>query len=220
MKEMESMWQKTKTDLETVNWRGHPIHLKSVPAMKNVKTGEVYYYPSDVAKAEINLLAKKTGLKSRDVPLLLMLVAKPGVFQKGIIQYKYQINKMLFYQWKEMEKLGLGETFPHDKFESAPRGPVPKNLGDDLKRLEEKGIVTLSYKKWGKGKKEASLETQLTEKGINIAHSLVGEIPDNLKDVTATVKKQLFCLDPATICKKVHEEYPEYRKTYTELDRD
>jgi len=217
---LETQWEQTRTDLDTVNWRGRIIHLKNVPAIKNKKTGRVCVYPAEVAKAEIGMLAEQYSLEPRDIPLLLMLYAKPGPFQEGYVQYKYQINKMLFYQWKEMQKQGLDETFPHDEFEAAPRGPVPKNLSNDLKRLEEKGIVSLSYKKWGKGPKEASLITVLTPSGIKIAVKLASEAPEPLREVTSQIKKQLFPLDPSMICKKVHKEFPEYRKTYVELDRD
>ena len=217
---LESVWEETKTDLDAVNWKGDTIHLKRIPAIKNKKTGRVYVYPSEVAKAEIKMLAEQFALEPGDIPLLLMLFAKPGPFKEGYVQYKYKINKMLFYQWKGMQKQGLGEAFPHDEFEAAPNGPVPKNLGDDLKRLEEKGIVSLSYKKWGKGPKEASLATRLTPSGVEIATKLASQVPEPLKEVTVEVKKQLFPLDPLTIREKVHKEFPEYQKTYVQLDRD
>lgn len=217
---METQWEQTKTDLDTVNWRGRPIHLKNVPAIRNKETGRVCVYPAEVAKAETRVLAERYGLEPRDVPLLLMLHAKPGPFQEGYIQYKYQINKMLFYQWKGMQKQGLEETFPHDEFEAAPRGPIPKNLSDDLKRLAEKGIVSLSYKKWGKGAKEASLTTTLTQLGMITAVKLAGEAPQPLTEVTNEIKQQLFPLDPQMTCEKVHKEFPEYRKTYVKLDRE
>lgn len=218
--ELESVWEETQTDLDTVDWRGNTIYLENVPAIKNKRSGRICVYPSEVAKAEIRMLAERFGLEPRDVPLLLMLFAKPGPFKEGYVQYKYQINKMLFYQWKEMQKQGLGETFPHDEFEPAPRGPVPKNLGDDLKRLAEKGVVSLTYKKWGQGPKEASLATNLTPSGIGIASKLAGQVPKPLSEVTVEIKKYLFPLDPLKIREKVHREYPEYQKTYTELDRD
>lgn len=220
MEKIENQWEKTKVDLETVDWKGRTIHLKGVPAIRNKRTGRIYVYPADVAKTEIKKLAEKYDLEPRDVSLLLMLLAKPGPFQKGRVPYKYHLNKMLFYQWKEMQKQGLGDTFYHDEFEAAPRGPVPKNLSDDLKRLQTKGIVSLSYKKWGKGAKERSLITTLTPEGAKIAAKLASEVPETLKEVTIEVKKQLFPLDPLTIREKVHQEYPEYKKTYTELDRD
>lgn len=217
---LESQWEKTKTDLKTVNWRGQIIHLKNVPAIKNKKTGRICVYPTEVAKAEIRELAKLYNLKPREVSLLLMLLAKPGPFQKGKVFYKYHLNKMLFYQWKEMQKQGLGETFPHYEFKAAPRGPVPKNLSEDLKRLQGKGLVSLSYKKWGKGPKEASLVTKLTQEGVSVSAKLAGQVPEPLQEVTVEVKKQLFMLEPIAIREKVHKEYPEYKKTYVELDRD
>ena len=217
---MESIWEKTKTDIKTVDWKGNTIHLKNVSAIKNKKTGRICVYPSEVAKAEIRMLTDQCGLEPRDVPLLLMILAKPGPFPKGQVHCKYHLNKMLFYQWKEMQKQRLGETFIHDEFEAALRGPVPKNLGDDLKRLKKKGIVSLSYKKWGKGPKESSLTITLTSSGAEIAAKLAGQVPEPLKEVTVEVKKQLFPLDPLTIREKVHKEYPGYKKTYVELDRD
>jgi len=217
---LESVWEETQIDLNTVNWKGNTIHLKNVPAIKNKKTGRICVYPSEVAKAEIRMLAEQYSLEPRDVPLLLMLFAKPGPFKEGYVQFKYQVNKMLFYQWKEMQKQGLGETFPYYEFEAARRGPVPKNLDEDLKRLKEKGIISLSYKKWGKGPKEASLITTLTSSGVEIAAKLAGQVPEPLKEVTVEVKKQLFPLDPLTIREKVHREFPDYQKTYIELDRD
>jgi len=217
---LEKQWEQIKTDMEVVNRRGQKIHLKNVPAFKNKKTGTVGVYPAEVAKAEMGVLAEQYGLEPRDIPLLLMLQARPGPFQEGYVQYKYQLNKMLFYQWKEMEKKGLGEAFPHDEFEAAPRGPVPRNLGKDLERLAEKCIVSLSYKKWGKGKGEASLTSTLTPSGINIATRLAGEAPEPLREITTRVKQELFPLDPQMICEKVHKEFPEYRKIYKKLDTD
>jgi len=217
---LESVWEETQTDLDTVDWRGNTIHLKNVPAIKNKRTGRVCIYPSEVAKAEIRMLAEQYTLKPKDIPLLLMIFAKPGPFREGRVQYKYQINKMLFYQWKEMQRQGLGETFPHYEFEAAARGPVPKNLDKDLKRLEKEGIISLSYEKWGKGPHEASLITTLTTSGIEIAGKLAKRVPEPLKEVTVEVKKELFPLDPLTIREKVHKEYPEYQRTYIDLDRD
>jgi len=31
-----------------------------------------------------------------------------GVIQKGYLHHRYRLNKMLFYQWKKLEKEGLG----------------------------------------------------------------------------------------------------------------
>lgn len=217
---METVWIETKTDIDSVDWKGNRIHLKGVKAIQNQKTGKVRVYPSEVAKAEFRMLAEKHGLEPRDIASLAVIYVKPGPFKEGQVHYKYHLNKMLFYQWKNMERQGIGETFPHDEFEAARRGPVPKNLSDDLKRLEEKGIVKLRYKQWGKTPKQASLITELTSSGFVIAEKLWNQIPDPFKEVTLETKEEIFPLDPKTVCEKVHREFPEYRKTYIELDTD
>ena len=214
------MWIETETDIDTVDWKGNPLHLKGVPAIKNKKTGKIRVYPSEVAKAEFRMLAEEYGLEPRDVALLTMIYVKPGPFKKGQVHYKYHLNKMLFYQLKNMERQDIGETFPRDEFEVAPRGPVPKNLKDDLKRLEKKDIISLSWYRWGKTHMHASLTTELTKKGMTIAEQMWNRLPNPFKKTTLETKEQIFPLDPKTVQKKVHREFPEYQKTYVELDRD
>lgn len=218
MTKMEDEWVDTTTEIDAFDWKGNPVRLKGVPAIRNVKTGKIRVYASDVAKTEIRTLAEKFSLEARDVALLIMLYAKPGPFKKGEVHYKYHLNKMLFYQWKNMGKKYLSEAFPHDEFRAAPKGPIPVNLWDDLKRLEERKIVSLRYYQWGKTKSEASLVTELSSKGLEIAGELWKLTPPDLVETTLETKKQIFPLDPETIRKKVHRDFPEYKKTYTELD--
>ena len=217
---MEELWEKTQIELDSVDWKGNSIHLKEVPALKNVRTGKVRVYPADVAKAEIKEIARRYDLEPKDVSLLILLYAKPGIFREGQIHYKYHLNKMLFYQWKNMEKADLEDTFIHEEFEAADRGPVPKNLDADLERLKEKGIITLRYKKWGRGPKDASLITELTLFGLDVAKQLWNQVPEPFREITLKTKEAIFPLDSKTIRKKVHREFPEYKATYTELDRD
>ena len=98
--------------------------------------------------------------------------------------------------------------------------PVPKNLEDDLKRLEKKGIISLSWYQWGENPMHASLTTELTKKGMTIAEQMWNRLPNPFKKITLETKEQIFPLDPKTIQKKVHREFPEYRKTYVKLDTD
>lgn len=215
---MEDEWIDTTTDIEAFDWRGNPMRLKNVPAIKNKKTGKIRVRASEVAKAEINTLAEEYKLESRDVALFIMLFAKPGPFKEGAVHYKYHLNKMLFYQWKNMEKQLLGEAFPRDEFRAAPNGPIPVNLWDDLKRLEERKTISLRHYVWGKTPKEASLTVELIPKGLDIAEKLWYQIPPDLRETTLKTKEQIFPLDPKTVRKRVHQEFPEYKKTYTELD--
>jgi hypothetical protein len=211
-------WSKTKVNMDSIDWRGHTIHLKDVPALKNEKTGKIRVYPSDVAKAEFGMLAEMCHLEPRDIALLLMICAKPGPFKEGQVHYKYHLNKMLFYQWKKMENLGIGDAYPHDEFDPKIRGPVPKCLSGDLERLEKEKIVKLTHKQWGKTPKQASLTTELTAKGMRIAEELWTLVPDVFKEATLETKEELFPLDPSTIRDKVHRDYPEYKKSYLEAD--
>jgi len=213
-------WIKARINMNTVNWKGKPIHLIDVPALKNSKTGKIRVYPSDVAQAEFRMIAKKYDFESRDIALLSLLCAKPGPFKEGQVHFKYHLNKMLFYQWKRMEEAGLGETYPHDEFRPDSRGPVPNNLNDDLQRLKNMELITLERKQWGENERDASIKTDLTEKGQKLIEGIWKEIPDPFKEITLKVKANLFPLNPKTIRERVHRDYPEYKKSYTELDTD
>ncbi|MHA1840155.1 MAG: hypothetical protein ACTSYO_09410 [Candidatus Ranarchaeia archaeon] len=188
--------------------------------MKNNKTGKIRVYPSDVAKAEIRKLASQYGIEPRDIALFLVLYAKPGVYKEGEIHYKYHLNKMLFYQWKKLEEQKLDSTFFHDDFEAKTRGPVPRNLSDDLERLKEQGLISTRYKQWGKGSKDASLKTELTRNGMRLVKELWDRVPDPLKQVTSEVKEMIFPMSPSAVQKKVHREYPEYKSGYIEPDTE
>jgi hypothetical protein len=83
---VENGWEPTTTDIEAYNFRGEPIHIKCVPALKNVKTGKVRVEASEVAKAEIRMLAKERCIEDRDIALLLM---QSQVYSK---KEKYTVN--------------------------------------------------------------------------------------------------------------------------------
>lgn len=190
---MEIEWLPTSTDIDAYDSQGNPIHLEKVPALKNTKTGKICVDASEVAKAELEMIAKGFGLEPRDLALLLMLKIQPGPFKQGEVYCKYNLNKMLFYQWKNMDKrYRLGEAFPHDSFRPAAKGPIPINLWDDLKRLEKIELVNLSYYKWGKTKAEASLTTKLTEKGHALVDELWKKLPEELKKTTQITKEEIF----------------------------
>jgi hypothetical protein len=213
-------WTPIKTDVDTYDWKGNPVHLRDVPALKNPKTGKVRIYPYEVARAELSAYAREYGLEARDIATLSMLYAKPGVFPGGIQPIRYRLNKSLFYQWKEMEANLLAEAFPHDDFVAARRGPMPKNLNTDLERLEKLGLVTLKWKKWGKGEMDKSLTIMLTDKGSDTAKSIWNKSPEPFRKATLKMKERIFPLDPKTIRHRVHREWPEYRSTYVDLDTE
>ena len=54
---MEKVWLETEITVDTVNWKGEPIKLSNVKAIKDVVTGEVLVHPSNIAKAEVKQIA-------------------------------------------------------------------------------------------------------------------------------------------------------------------
>ena len=196
------------------------IHL-NVPAIRNTKTGKIRVKLEDVARADLEQFAQEHGINPRDIPILLTLKAQIGGFvNKEEVQYQYHLNKMLFYQWKRMQEIGMGETFPHDRFEKADRGPIPANINDDLKRLQQEGLLTVETHRWGERPLDESKRIRLTAKGSHLAGELLKRTPGDLLVTTAEVKTMIGTMTPASVKERVHKEFPEYRNTYTTEDSD
>jgi len=209
-------WKQITTSLDTVDWKGNPITLHNVMAEQNISTKKIRLNPDDVAKAEFREIANNLGIQDRDVMLFILLYAKPGPFQRGYLCQKYKINKMLFYQWKRLEKFGFGEIVPKDEFVADKRGPVPKNLWDDLKRLKEMRLIKVE----GSESEKRTVTMELTDDGEKIARELWNKIPDIYLGITTEVKSRLFPLNPERLKELVHSEYPEYKKSYKNLDKE
>jgi len=215
-KQEPGKWVNTTTEVRTIDPGGHPLLLKNVPAERNTTTGAVRVNPEDVARAEIEQLAGRHGIEGRHLPLLLMLYAKPGPFKEGSVETKYKLNKMLFYQWKKLEASGLGESYPKDDFRSARAGPVPIHLKDDLRALDKAGLATVQWS----DHPGASTHVELTAAGLEAAKRLWDDVPEIYREATTSVKEELFPLTPTTIKRKVHEEFPELRRVYLEIDAE
>jgi len=209
-------WTETTINIKSVDWKGTPITIPNVPAEKNIKTKKLRVDPKDVARAEFKKISQDFGIVDRDILLFLLLYAKPGPFQRGFLCQKYKVNKMLFYQWKESEKEGLGDAIPRDEFEAENRGPVPKNLWKDLKRLKGEKLIKVE----GGRKEQKAVTIELTKKGAQIAKKLWNTVPDPYLVTTTRVKDWLFPKDPEMIKHIVHNDYPEYRKAYRFADKE
>ncbi len=207
-------WKPVDVDVGTVDWEGKRKIIRNVPAERDSKSGRLRVDPEAVARAELREIADSLGIHERDVLLFLLLQAKPGPFRRGHISQKYKLNKMLWYQWKELEGIGLGEAVAHDEFIAEPRGPVPKNLWDDLTRLKKQNLIRTT----GGRRAKVTVEVDLTEDGEEIAKELWNLVPQPYLVVTSRVKDWLFPLDPETIRARVHRDYPEMKKTYTQPD--
>lgn len=141
----------------------------------------------------------------------------PRFTKPGYVEEKYRFNKMLFKLWKELEKEGVGQAFIHDAFRAERRGPVPKNLVPDSQALEKKGLVKM---RWGGKDVAKSYRWDLTAEGWRLAKQLYEWTPEVMRDAVAKTKEDLFLLDSTQMKHKIHKEYPEYRKVYTEKDEE
>lgn len=214
MKVLKDEWERTSEDVVTINNKGEETVLNvPVEVHKKRKTQRVFI--RDLYRAEQIELAKKYDLQPINLHEILLIYVDSRFFEgKRIIKTTYRFNKMLFYLWKRLEESNFRNCYIHDKFGSARAGPVPVNLKPSIRRLEKQGIVEA---KWSY-KHGVSSEFKLTPKGEEIAKSLWENIPDEIKLIYKNVKEELSLITPTVLRKKVHREYPEYKRTYTELD--
>lgn len=218
MENPQKKWIETEIDVETVDWKGEPLKVVNVKALKNSKTGAIRVYPFEIAKAEVKQIAECYGILPRDAAALMLMFSKPGPFKEGEVLYKYHLQKLLFYLSKYLETFGYGDSLPIDHFIKAKNGPVPENLNDDLQRFEKKGLIKIKLEKWRQGTSRPSKRITLTEEGTKIASALWNDLPNPYKEIAIKVKERIYPLDPESVRHVVHKEYPEYRDTYIEND--
>jgi hypothetical protein len=201
-------------DVDAVDIRGKPITVKGVVGEQDLKTGVVYLDPGEVARREIEQLGEALGLTPRSIPILLLLRAQAGVQQAGGLFEKYRWNKALFYLWKKLEEIGLGEAMPHDEFEKLERGPVPANLDADLMALEAAGLVEVEWIQKHRG--PVTHDVQLTKVGMEVASKLWGLLAPDYLETATWVKSHIVPKGIESIKKEVHRDYPEW--AYTQVD--
>jgi DNA-binding PadR family transcriptional regulator len=212
-----SDWVEGKEDITSVNWKGEETTLRNVPVEKNTKTGLVRVDIDEVLRAEQRLIAEQQNLDQPiAVPELLFLFSDTRFFKGGEIKEKYKFNKMLFYFWKYLEKQGFGDSYIIDEFVSGRAGPIPKNLKKSMTELEKKGFVKIS---WSNNLKKPTVFS-LTPEGVKVSRAIWEQTPDLVKKIVIQVKEEIALLDPKALKEKVHREFPEYKKTYIELDAE
>ena len=144
-----------------------------------------------------------------------MIKAQPSFFKGGEVFYKYHLQKQLFYLWKTLDKEGYGESLPVDQFVAAKNGPKPENLDSDLQRLTEKKLISIKKEK---SDGTVSKRITLTAEGAKTAEDIWNILPDPYKEVAIKVKERIHPLTPDRVRHLVHNEYPEYKCSYTEND--
>lgn len=204
--------QGMEIDLKVFNDRGRELTVHKVPAIKI--DHEVWVKPEVVVKTRLDEIAFSHGIKPRESMLLLLMYAPLGNFQGGFVFRKYNLNKMLFYQWKELEKIGLGNSFEKYTFKADKRGPVPAELRDDLENLVQKKLIEKT------GGQNSTLHAKLTPVGEGLAKKVWNEFDMEYQEISKKVKDKILPLDPGHLKEIVHSEYPEYKVKYTELDSE
>jgi hypothetical protein len=213
--EAEMVTQEVRVDIPTVDPHGNRIVLVGVPVKKDVSTGHIQIDPAVVARAEAEYIASKAGVEPRDVPILLTLYAKAGFFVQGVIPELSKFHKLLFYQSKRLENLGLGTGYSRHEFTNARGGPVSVNLKDDLTKLQKQGVLDVEWSE----NVETPITVKLTEKGMALAEKIWGATPEAVREISIDVKEDLYPMSAASVREKVHSEYPANRRIYPKRAR-
>ena len=216
----EGEWTPTETNYKMQGIDGRVRTLNSMSAEINSKTKEMRFDADELIKLEQSAIASELGLDPRQIPIILLLASEGPRFTektKGTVAQRYRMNKMLFYYWKELSKNGFETSFIHDEFLSKKRGPVPAHLDELAKDLASKGLIELTI---GGKKEKRPWEYSLTMNGWATLDNLWAATPEVCKSSIKKVKEELYLLDTTQMMHKVHNEYPEYRATYTELDEE
>lgn len=208
-------WVPVITDFETVDAEGKRLVLHNVPAENCVECGRVSISADDALRVEQAQIAADLGINALEGNVLLYLHAPVDALTGGygVVREKYRLNKMLFYQWAELDKLGFGQSRVHDNFLNDKRGPVPEHLNETTESLEKKGLINVQ---WGGKEAARPYAYELTDKGRVLAKRLWTKTPEPVRGVVAKSKTELYLLDRHQIKDKVHSEYPRFRKTYAE----
>lgn len=221
--------QIVKEDIEGVDLKGQSILLRNLQIEVDSQRGVRRVKLEDLVAAEQSALAEREEIKPQQITELLFLYAKPSFDKGGYVYQKYRFNKGIFYLKERLLGANLASSLVFGPIAAGRAGPIPTYLSADLVELYNKGLVNLlaikDKKKVGEGpdllsarKSDASIRCELTEKGERVAKSLWENSPEDVKHVVLEVKEELFLISAEDLKKKVHRDYPIYKKTYIELD--
>ena len=226
---MELILTEKTTNLETLDNQNNEITLEDVPIYKMEDTGEELVTLEDTIRADERRIAKKYSISIPNIFELALLYA--DVKQRGkCISQKYRFNKMLFYVGKKLDEEYGEKVLIFDGMNIAENGPIPTNLKEDMKKLQQEEIFDIFLVKKGKkipgSKKDwdtqkwVSIECILTNKGEDLAQKIWSELDPEMREIIVEVKEKLYYMKTGKLKKKVHREYPEYRKVYTQEDKE
>ena len=218
-----------KTSIETLDNQNKEILLEDVPIYIEEETGEELVSFTDVLRADERRIAKKYNVDIYNIFELGLLYA--DVRQRGkSIRQQFRFNKMLFYVGKRLEEEYGEDILIFDEMKKREDGPIPIHLKEDMKKFQQEGIFDVYLVKKGKkipGSKEdwdtkkwISIECTLTNKGEDLAKKIWSELDPEMREIILEVKEKLYYMKTGKLRKKVHKEYPEYRKIYTQEDKE
>lgn len=219
-----------KLNIESLDNQNKKVLLENIQVYVEEGTDDEYITLGDMLCANEKRIAKNYNITEFNIFELALLYADVNQKTKSIKQ-KFRFNKMLFYIGKELENIYGTNTLIFDEMVAARSGPIPLHLKEDIERLQQDGIIDIFLEKNGKkvpgskqdwlkmkGPESGSIVCALTKKGEEIAKGIWKDLDLEIKDVIVKVKQKLFYTDTEVLREKVHEEYPEYKKTYVEND--
>lgn len=215
------------TILNLSNEYGQPIEL-DIPIEEI--DGEEWFSLADLLKANQKKIADDYLINPESIFELSLLYAEALTKDKYIRQ-KFRFNKMLFYIKQEIEKNFGVNSFIFDKMQACRAGPIPINLANNIKQFEKNELVEVflvkdakrvpeSHKTWEQDKSTGSITCKLTSKGEELAEKIWNTLDSQVKEIITEVKRNLIFLDTEQLKDKVHSEYPELKRTYTENDNE
>ncbi len=219
-----------KTKVDILDNFDEEVELDDIPLYMDEESGDELYLFSDILKADEIRIAKKYGISTYNIFELVLLYADVNQRREGIKQ-KFRFNKMLFYLDKELQKEYGEDSLVFDKMGVARAGPIPVHLKDDINELKSKKLIDIrvvkdgntvkgSKENWEKFKNRGSIECLLTKRGRKLAKNIWYELDPEIREITIDIKQKLLFLDTEELKRKVHEEYPEYRKDYSQNDTE
>lgn len=206
--------------------------LEDMPVYELEETGGDRVLFEDLFKAEELRVAKNNNVSIYNIFELALIYADVKQ-RRNFIRQKFRFNKMLFYIKQRLDEEFGKDVFIFDEMGSARAGPIPINLGKDIKQLQTDGLIDVylvkdnkkipgSKKNWEqiKGKAGASIECALTKSGEKVAKKIWFDLDNEIKQIILDVKMDLFYMDTEALKIKVHSEYPKYKKIYIENDNE
>lgn len=161
------------------------IVLEEIPVIEDCNQSEELIDLDDLFKAEQNRIAKEKNVTPKNLLEIMILFApsipknQPHIQEKpqyGIKQ-KFRFNKMVFYIEKKIQELYGVRALEYHQIASARAGPVPFELTQGLKDLEQRHFIKI-YNEWN-GKKVFKGQSNWEELNRTRAGACVAVLTDD-----------------------------------------